>query len=161
MRKEEAFEFLCRLAQGIASMFGDSCETVVHEMEGERMKNLVIFNGHVSGRSAGSTLSIYGRDTIQDDPEGTSLDQDFLNQMVVTPSGKNIKSSTCLLYTSRGPVIDSKASVERIDPSVLILIHKRSFLPLSFHVGCGVFQRAYLWTQSHAHRLFVDLLTGR
>lgn len=61
----------------------------------------------------------------------------------------------------RGPVIDSKASVERIDPSVLILIHKRSFLPLSFHVGCGVFQRAYLWTQSHAHRLFVDLLTGR
>lgn len=80
MRQEEAFEFLCRLAQGIASMFGDSCETVVHEMEGERMKNLVIFNGHVSGRSAGSTLSIYGRDTIQDDPEGTSLDQDFLNQ---------------------------------------------------------------------------------
>ena len=79
MRQEEAFEFLCRLAQGIASMFGDSCETVVHEMEGERMKNLVIFNGHVSGRSAGSTLSIYGRDT---------------NQMVVTPSGKNIKSST-------------------------------------------------------------------
>ena len=72
MRQEEAFEFLCRLAQGIASMFGDSCETVVHEMEGERMKNLVIFNGHVSGRSAGSTL----------------------NQMVVTPSGKNIKSST-------------------------------------------------------------------
>ena len=94
MRQEEAFEFLCRLAQGIASMFGDSCETVVHEMEGERMKNLVIFHGHVSGRSAGSTLSIYGRDTIQDDPEGTSLDQDFLNQMVVTPSGKNIKSST-------------------------------------------------------------------
>ena len=94
MRQEEAFEFLCRLAQGIASMFGDSCETVVHEMEGERMKNLVIFHGHVSGRRAGSTLSIYGRDTIQDDPEGTSLDQDFLNQMVVTPSGKNIKSST-------------------------------------------------------------------
>jgi hypothetical protein len=61
----------------------------------------------------------------------------------------------------RGPVIDSKASVERIDPSVLILIHKRSFLPLSFHVGCGVFQCAYLWTQSHAHRLFVGLLTGR
>ena len=69
MRQEEAFEFLCRLAQGIASMFGDSCETVVHEMEGERMKNLVIFNGHVSGRSAGSTLSIYGRDTIHSESE--------------------------------------------------------------------------------------------
>ena len=97
MRQEEAFEFLCRLAQGIASMFGDSCETVVHEMEGERMKNLVIFHGHVSGRSAGSTLSIYGRDTIQDDPEGTSLDQDFLNQMWCPPAGRisNPPPSTC------------------------------------------------------------------
>ena len=79
-------------------MFGDSCETVVHEMEGERMKNLVIFHGHVSGRRACSTLSIYGRDTIQDDPEGTSLDQDFLNQMVVTPAGRisNPPPSTCV-----------------------------------------------------------------
>ena len=58
-------------------MLGDSCETVVHEMEGERMKNLVIFHGHVSGRRAYFHADIYGRDTIRDDPEGTSLDQDF------------------------------------------------------------------------------------
>ena len=94
MSREEAFELLCRLAQGIAGMFGDNCETLVHEMEGNRIKNVVIFNGHVSGRSAGSTLSIYGKDTMEDDADGTNLDQDFLNQMVVTPSGKNIKSST-------------------------------------------------------------------
>ena len=94
MSREEAFELLCRLAQGIAGMFGDNCETLVHEMEGNRIKNVVIFNGHVSGRSAGSTLSIYGKDTMEDDTGGTNLDQDYLNQMVVAPSGKNIKSST-------------------------------------------------------------------
>lgn len=94
MTKKEAFDFLDRMARGIAVMFGEQCETIVHEMVGQKVKNLAIYNGHVSGRTTGSTLSIYGRDTIQDDPEGTSLDQDFLNQMVVTPSGKNIKSST-------------------------------------------------------------------
>ena len=94
MNQEEAFALLHRLAAGIAATFGDSCETVIHEMEGERMKNVAIFNGHVSGRSIGSTLSIYGRDTMDDDPHGTSLDQDFLNQMVVTPEGKDVKSST-------------------------------------------------------------------
>ena len=94
MNQEEAFALLHRLAAGIAATFGNSCETVIHEMEGERMKNVAIFNGHVSGRSIGSTLSIYGRDTMDDDPHGTSLDQDFLNQMVVTPEGKDVKSST-------------------------------------------------------------------
>lgn len=94
MNQEDAFELLRRLAQGIASMFGDNCETLVHEMDGNRIKNVVIYNGHVSGRSAGSTLSIYGKDTMEDAGDGANLDQDFLNQMVVTSSGKNIKSST-------------------------------------------------------------------
>ena len=94
MNQDEAFDLLCRMAAGIAAMFGDSCETVIHEMEGERIKNVAIFNGHVSGRTVGSTLSIYGRDTMDDDPNGTSLDQDFLNQMVVMSDGKIIKSTT-------------------------------------------------------------------
>ena len=44
MSREEAFELLCRLAQGIAGMFGDNCETLVHEMEGNRIKNVVILS---------------------------------------------------------------------------------------------------------------------
>ena len=38
MSREEAFELLCRLAQGIAGMFGDNCETLVHEMGGTESK---------------------------------------------------------------------------------------------------------------------------
>ena len=95
MTKKEAFDFLDRMAKGIAVMFGDQCETVVHEMNGQKVKNLAIYNGHVSGRTAGSTLSIYGRDTMMDeeDPK-VNLDLNYVNQMVITSSGKTIKSST-------------------------------------------------------------------
>lgn len=95
MTKKEAFDFLDRMAKGIAVMFGDQCETVVHEMDGQKVKNLAIYNGHVSGRTTGSTLSIYGRDTMteEEDPK-VNLDLDYVNQMVITSSGKTIKSST-------------------------------------------------------------------
>ena len=95
MTKKEAFDFLDRMARGIAVMFGEQCETIVHEMDGQKVKNLAIYNGHVSGRTTGSTLSIYGRDTMMDeeDPK-VNLDLDYVNQMVITPSGKPMKSST-------------------------------------------------------------------
>ena len=82
MTKKEAFDFLDRMARGIAVMFGEQCETIVHEMDGKKVKNLAIYNGHVSGRTTGSTLSIYGRDTMMDeeDPK-VNLDLDYVNQM--------------------------------------------------------------------------------
>ena len=95
MTKKEAFDFLDRMARGIAVMFGEQCETIVHEIDGQKVKNLAIYNGHVSGRTTGSTLSIYGRDTMMDeeDPK-VNLDLDYVNQMVLTSSGKTMKSST-------------------------------------------------------------------
>ena len=95
MTKKEAFDFLDRMARGIAVMFGEQCETIVHEMDGQKVKNLAIYNGHVSGRTTGSTLSIYGRDTMMDeeDPK-VKLYLDYVNQMVITSSGKTMKSST-------------------------------------------------------------------
>lgn len=95
MTKKEAFDFLDRMARGIAVMFGEQCETIVHEMDGQKVKNLAIYNGHVSGRTTGSTLSIYGRDTMMDEEDPKAkLDLDYVNQMVITSSGKTMKSST-------------------------------------------------------------------
>lgn len=95
MTKKEAFDFLDRMARGIAVMFGEQCETVVHEMDGQKVKNLAIYNGHVSGRTTGSTLSVYGRDTMMDEEDPKAkLDLDYVNQMVITSSGKTMKSST-------------------------------------------------------------------
>jgi len=91
--KDEAYAFLYKLAEGISVMFGTSCETVIHEMNGQHVKNLAIFNGHVTGRKAGSTLSIYGNDTAVVTESGQNLENDYINQQVLL-AGKQIKSTT-------------------------------------------------------------------
>ena len=80
-------------------MFGNNCETIIHEMHGQRIINLAVFNGHISGRKAGSTTSIFGKDTALEDETRQDLDLDYQNQMVMSPTGRQIKSST---YHMRG-----------------------------------------------------------
>lgn len=91
MTRDEAFEFLDRTAHGIADMFGSSCETLVHDMGVPTHPILSIYNGHVSGRTVGSTLDILG--TARElEPEARVNDQ--VNLYATTPSGAQIKSST-------------------------------------------------------------------
>ena len=91
MNRDEAFEFLDRTAKGIAETFGSSCETLVHDMSISSHPILSIYNGHVSGRTVGSTMDILGNDT-QLNEDG--LKTDFVNLYATTPTGQQIKSST-------------------------------------------------------------------
>ena len=91
MTRAEAFEFLDRTARGIAEMFGSSCETLVHDMGDPKHPILSIYNGHVSGRSVGSTMDILG---TAKELDTTALMTDFVNLYATTPSGQQIKSST-------------------------------------------------------------------
>lgn len=91
MKREEALEFLDRTARGIAEMFGSSCETLVHDMGDPKHPILAIYNGHVSGRSVGSTMDILG---TAKELDATARITDFVNLAATTPSGRQIKSST-------------------------------------------------------------------
>lgn len=91
MNKEEAFDFLNRLAKGIALTFGGSCETLIHDMSVKGHPILAIYNGHVSGREVGSIVDVLGS-TKDLDELVTGVD--FVNHLAVTPDGKQIKSST-------------------------------------------------------------------
>lgn len=91
MTKDEAFEFLDRAAQGIAAMFGSSCETMVHDMNDVTHPILAIYNGHVSGRTVGSTLDILGTARELD---ADAVVSDQVNLYATTPGGQQIKSST-------------------------------------------------------------------
>ena len=91
MTREEAFEFLDRTARGIAEMFGSSCETLVHDMAVPTHPILSIYNGHVSGRTVGSTMDILGVGRALDEEASVS---DQVNLFATTPSGQQIKSST-------------------------------------------------------------------
>ncbi|MDD4715929.1 MAG: helix-turn-helix transcriptional regulator [Oscillospiraceae bacterium] len=90
MNREEALDFLDRLAKGISEMFGSACETLVHDLEIPTHPILIIYNGQVSGRSVGSTQDILGTNRSFD----VSENWDMVNLLATTPSGQQIKSST-------------------------------------------------------------------
>ena len=88
MNREEAFAALDRIAKGVAEMFGSNCETVIQDLADPLHPILSIYNGHVSGRSVGSTLDVTGLE------EDLYLENDVVNLLAVTPSGQQTKSST-------------------------------------------------------------------
>ena len=98
MNKSEAFLFLDRIARGIALIFGESCETIIHDFsEDGIMTNAAINNGGVSGRTAGSHNGILDAslvDTSQIQKIGTN---DIVNQLVHLKNGRIVKSSTFFL----------------------------------------------------------------
>ena len=94
MTREEAFDFLDRVARGIAEMFGSTCETLINDMSVPSHPILAIYNGHVSGRTVGSTVDILGT-TRELDESATAAD--LVNLFATTPSGQQIKSSTFYL----------------------------------------------------------------
>lgn len=93
MTRNEAFSMLDRMAKGIAEMFGSNCETVIHDLSDPLHPVLAIYNGHVSGRTVGSTQDVTG---VEQD---LHLDSDVVNLLAVTPSGQQTKSST---FTIKG-----------------------------------------------------------
>lgn len=95
MNRDEAYRFLYNMAEGLAAMFGQTCETLVHDMGGEELVNLAVFNGHVTGRESGSRLGIYGNPTRLDEQSpGTEPGGGHANSLVVLPSGKLVKAAT-------------------------------------------------------------------
>lgn len=91
MDRQQAFEFLDRVARGIAETFGPACETLVQDFDSPSHPILSIYNSQVSGREVGSTLDILGSDKLLD---ANAQIQDFVNLYAATPTGAQIKSST-------------------------------------------------------------------
>ena len=99
MTREEAFEFLDRTARGIAEMFGSSCETLVHDMGDPRHPILSIYNGHVSGRTVGSTLDILG---TAKELDHDALVTDFVNLQILYIDGFIMRPAGGFVNSSGG-----------------------------------------------------------
>ena len=110
--KEQILDFMTRTAEGLAQMFGHSCETLIHDMSIPGHPIIAIYNGHVSGRSVGSTADIFGDDIMAEghlQTVGTRTAQaedtdtapyhfkpetDIINSLAITKNGRYIKSTT-------------------------------------------------------------------
>ena len=102
-QKELILSNLKRTAEAIAIMFGNSCETIVHDMSEPGHPILAIYNAGVSGRSPGSTDDIFDKNLVS--PDATAwqnyLTEDVVNAFAKTKTGKYIKSTT-LHYKGNG-----------------------------------------------------------
>ncbi len=93
--QKEVLDFLMRTAEGLAKMFGHSCETLIHDMSRPGHPIIAIYNGHVSGRQAGSTTDIFGDDPVsQGNAEHFKLECDIINSLAITKNGRYVKSTT-------------------------------------------------------------------
>ena len=90
MNKEEALEFLNRMAEGIACMFGNSCETLIHDMNNKKSSIVSIYHKEVTKRNVGDSLSILGVNEVDEFFEG----KDVVNCLGKTRDGRLLKSST-------------------------------------------------------------------
>ncbi|GAU76266.1 transcriptional regulator [Fusibacter sp. 3D3] len=90
--RERVLDFLNRTGEGLAKMFGSSCETLIHDMSKPGHPILAIYNGRVSGRQVGSTADIYGLNDGNDEVLFTN--RDYVDHMVITSTGRHVKSST-------------------------------------------------------------------
>lgn len=95
------FEFLCRLAKGIAAEFGSDCEVVVHDLTAEDPTHTVVAieNGHVSGREVGDGPSGVVLQALHSDP---GLLTDKFAYLTRTEDGRVLKSTTVFYQDEEG-----------------------------------------------------------
>ena len=101
MTKAELFTVLDTIARGVADTFGANCETLIHDLDTLEHPILAIYNGHVTGRSVGSTTSI--KDGA---PSDYALDLQKLQSphinMLAAEDDRHIKSTTIPLFAEDG-----------------------------------------------------------
>ena len=94
-------DFYRRLAKAIAAQFGDSCETVVHDLKGDPDHTIVaIENGHVTHRHEGDGPSRVVLEALKEtDPEKL---RDNAGYLMKTHDGRILKCSTVFIRDENG-----------------------------------------------------------
>ena len=85
---------ICKTAEAIANLFGEDCETVVHDFSKPVPPIIAIFNGHVSHRESDSRGSIYGREISIEECQQFIRNEDIVNREIITPEGRVIRSTS-------------------------------------------------------------------
>lgn len=89
--------------KGIAFIYGNNCEVVLHSMETADRSIIAIENNHVSGRDVGEPMSEFVFKLLED---MATADEPFINFFKNTTLSKNeLKSCTTLIRNSENRII--------------------------------------------------------
>ena len=94
------------ILKAIGAHFGPDCEVVLHDFtNGYESCIVAIENGHVTGRTVGSSITSSGLEALTKDPD--QLGDGLYNYVSTGSDGRLIRSSTALLRDETGKVMGS------------------------------------------------------
>lgn len=95
--KASFIEPLKLVVDGIAGTFGRHCEVVLHDLSNLDRSIVKIANGHVTGRSVGSSITDQGLKDLKKGDRNL-----ILNYQSVTADGRSLKSATMIFRDKAG-----------------------------------------------------------
>ena len=102
-KEREILHALEPIAEGIAKLFGNNCEVVLHSLEDLQHTVIKIENGYITGREIGSPLTDLGIKILKD---ANSLKNNVIGSYYTeTKDGKILKSITILIRNDKGEPI--------------------------------------------------------
>ncbi len=105
MRDELTFSLddVKSILKSLANHFGDECEIVLHDFsQGFDTSVVAIENGHVTGRTLGSSITTSGLEALSGNPD--KIGEGIYNYFSTTKDGKLIRSSTAVLRRADGTI---------------------------------------------------------
>lgn len=105
---EEEFKIFENIIKCISAQFGKNCEVVLHDFSQGYDKSIkIIENGHVTGRSIGSSITSLGLEYFQSNDVTELEGEGLYNYITTTKDGKTLRSSSALLRDGSGKPIGS------------------------------------------------------
>ena len=118
---------LTNVIRGIASVFGQNCEVVLHSLKNLDKSVIAIENGHVTGRNIGSPMTDLALSVLK---KSYSLDNDVVGSYYSSPKdGQRLKSVTILIRNTESEPIAMLCI--NIDISLPLDSFMKSFLEMS------------------------------
>lgn len=96
--REQIFENLRKIADGVHALFGPHCEVVIHDLA-HLQRSLVYMRGDVTGRKVGAPATDLLVKLLR---QGPDRDDHWHNYKSVTADGRCLKSSTTIIRDSTG-----------------------------------------------------------
>lgn len=128
--------------KGIAFIYGNNCEVVLHSMENKYRAIIAIENKHVSGRDVGEPMSDFVFNLLED---MSTADEPFINFFKNTSLSKNeLKSCTTLIRNDNNRIIG--ALCINMDLSMPINQFFNEFLQFDSNKYMGTKTAAYTQT---------------
>lgn len=111
------------VVDGLADLFGNHCEVILHSLEDLGHSTVKIANKHVTGREVGSPLTDLGLQILK---KADSYEKSFTGSYYGNKDGKHLKSTTILIRNNYGKLIGFLCI--NIDLSVPLLEFIKGFL---------------------------------